>query len=377
MAILKTGLNQRLSLQADSLGGPGPIAFQDSQVATSLETKRNDIVDYIRLRLADGIVDVELDQAHIDLAIKQALIKYRQRAPNSVEESYAFLELLPETQEYILPSEITQVRQVFRRGIGSVTGTTASQFEPFASGYLNTYMLVAGRVGGLTNYELFTQYQEQAMRMFGGHMNFTWNPATRKLTLVRKMPETGRKLIRATSLTASGTAVGSIITLVTHDLWQLSVGDSLHIRNCPIGGYNGGYTVNTIDPNTQTITILATNVLQSTSVSGFDLRKTEFSSPITDDPAEIVMLWTYNYKPDVMLCNDPYIYPWLQDYAYSFAKGILGEARSKFATLAGPQGGTTLNGSALITESREELQKLEEDLKNYVDGSMPLTWVIG
>ena len=39
------------------------------------------------------------------------------------------------------------VRAAFRRGIGSVTGTTASQFEPFASGYLNTYMLVAGRVG--------------------------------------------------------------------------------------------------------------------------------------------------------------------------------------------------------------------------------------
>lgn len=37
------------------------------------------------------------------------------------------------------------VKQVFRRDVGSV-GTTASQLEPFANGYLNTYMLVADRV---------------------------------------------------------------------------------------------------------------------------------------------------------------------------------------------------------------------------------------
>ena len=147
MATLKTGLNTTLSIQADHLGGPGPIAFDNSQL-TSLNQRRQDIIDYIRLRLADGIVDVELGEEHYNLAIRQALVKYRQRASNSVEESYCFLDLQPEVQEYILPQEIQQVRQVFRRGIGSVTGTTASQFEPFASGYLNTYMLVAGRVGG-------------------------------------------------------------------------------------------------------------------------------------------------------------------------------------------------------------------------------------
>jgi hypothetical protein len=78
-----------------------------------------------------------------------------------------------------------------------------------------------------------------------------------------------------------------------------------------------------------------------------------------------------------MLLNDHMAFPWLQDYAYSFAKRILGEARSKFATIAGPQGGTTLNGVALIAEAKEEMEKLEEDLKRYIDGSMPLTWVIG
>jgi hypothetical protein len=290
------GFDVHNNIQAASLfdpatgSGAGHIAF-DGLVLDSSNAQRAAITDYIRMRLGDGIVDVELDQEHYEMAITQALVKYRQRAQNATEESYASLTLLPETQEYILPREIQTVRAIFRRGIGSVTGTTASQFEPFASGYLNTYMLVAGRVGGLTNYELFVDYQKLAMKMFGGYMNFTFNPVTKKLTIVRKMP------------------------------WQGT--------NPPL------------------------------------------------DQQESVLLWIYNTKPEQMIFNDPYAFPWLQEYAYSFAKRIVGEARSKFATISGPQGGTALNGAELKSEAQAEMDKLEEELKTYIDGSQPLTWVTG
>ena len=56
---------------------------------------------------------------------------------------------------------------------------------------------------------------------------------------------------------------------------------------------------------------------------------------------------------------------------------MLGEARSKFATIAGPQGGTSLNGDSLKAEAQQEIDKLETDLLNYVDGQMPMTWVMG
>lgn len=372
----KTGLDNKNAIVTQNLGGPGPIAY-DENLYTSLDTKRNEIIDYIKLRLGDGMVDVELDKDHYDLSIKTALLKYRQKSSNSVEESYAFLNLLPETQEYVLPTEIMQVRQIYRRGIGSVTGTTASQFEPFASGYLNTYMLVAGRVGGLVNYELFTQYQEMAMRFFGGHMNFTFNNVTKKLTIVRKMPATGKNIFRVNSMTATGTAVGSTITIVVNNEFNISVGDSVVINSCPVSGYNGSYSAQSVNIGAKIVTITASNNLGSTSVTGFDLSKTEVTSPVTDSPAESVLLHIYNYKPDSMILNDYMIFPWIQEYSYSFAKRILGEARSKFASLAGPSGGTTLNGTALIAEAKEEMDKLEEDLKRYVDGAMPLTWVIG
>ena len=56
---------------------------------------------------------------------------------------------------------------------------------------------------------------------------------------------------------------------------------------------------------------------------------------------------------------------------------IIGEAREKFATIAGPQGGGSLNGAAMKAEAKEEMAAKIEELKMYVDASQPLTWVIG
>lgn len=383
--VIQPDLKGDYSLRTQSLDGPGPISTESAIAANpqiqTLNQLRNDMVDYIRLRLGDQIVDIELDKEHYDLAIKQALVKYRQKAQNAVEESYAFLDLMPNVQEYILPNYIMEVRQIFRRGIGSVSGTTASQFEPFASGYLNTYMLVAGRVGGLLNYELFAQYQELAMTMFGGYMNYTWNRVTKKLTLVRKIPYDNGTAVSLNALTASGLTTGSTITITLQSpQTSVQVDSSIYIQNCPVRGYSSEYRVVTIDPTSTIITVVSNQPLGATSVTGSNLQKTTVWIPDYNEATnnmETVLLWIFNQKPDSLLLSDPMVYPWLQEYALAFAKSILGQARGKFSTLAGPQGGTTLNGAALLAEANEEMKQLEEDLKNYVDGSQPLTWVIG
>jgi hypothetical protein len=383
--VIQPDLKGDFSLRTQDLGGPGSISTESAIAANpqiqTLNQLRNDMVDYIRLRLGDQIVDIELDKEHYDLAIKQALIKYRQKAQNAVEESYAFLDLIPNVQEYILPNYIMEVRQIFRRGIGASPGSTASQFEPFSSGYLNTYMLVAGRVGGLLSYELFAQYQELAMTMFGGYINYTWNRVTKKLTLVRKIPYDNGTAVPLNSLTASGLAAGSTITMVLQSpQTSIQPDSSIYIQNCPVRGYGAEYRVVTIDPTSTIVTVVANQTLGSVAVTGSDLQKTTAWIPDYDSGTnnmESVLLWIFNQKPDSMLLSDPLVYPWLQEYALAFAKSILGQARGKFSTLAGPQGGTTLNGAALMAESAAEMAQLEDDLKNYVDGSQPLTWVIG
>ena len=96
------------------------------------EELRQEVVDEIYSRLGGDMVDVELDPKHYDTSINRALSKYRQRSENSVEESYAVLDLIPEQQTYILPDEVISVKQIFRRGLGNSQST--SNFEPFSAG---------------------------------------------------------------------------------------------------------------------------------------------------------------------------------------------------------------------------------------------------
>ena len=89
---------------------------------SQIDTSKQAVYDYCKTMLGDGMVDVELDPTHYETALNRSLAVFRQRSDNAVEESYIFLNLLPDTNEYILPKEIQQVRQIIRRSVGSRTG---------------------------------------------------------------------------------------------------------------------------------------------------------------------------------------------------------------------------------------------------------------
>jgi hypothetical protein len=86
---------------------------------------------------------------------------------------------------------------------------------------------------------------------------------------------------------------------------------------------------------------------------------------------------TDNFRPDITLFKDIYSKPWLRDYTLAVCKVMLGEARGKFNTIAGPQGGTTLNGSDLKQQGEAEMQRLDDEVNNYMEGGSPYSFVIG
>ena len=253
------------------------------ETESSLQTLKQNLIDYVRLQLGDQIVDVELDAEHYEAAYQKTIGTYRQRAQNAYEESYTFMELVKDVNIYTLPQEVIQVRQIFRRTFGDSTGPFASNFDPFSQASINVYLMNFNVAGGLATYDFYSQYVELAARMFGGYMNYTWNPVTKKLQLIRDPKGTG----------------------------------------------------------------------------------------------ENVLLWTYNLKPEFNLLSDFQISQWIRDFMVANCKMIIGEAREKFATIAGPQGGGSLNGSAMKSEAQAQMDSLIEQLKMYVDGSQPLSWVIG
>jgi hypothetical protein len=248
----------------------------------TLQELKTTVFDYVRYSLGDGIIDVELDPIHFETALSQALVRYRQRSANSVEESYSFLELLQNQNTYTLPKEVISVRNVYKRNIGANSGTS-SQYEPFEAGFVNFYMIQSGRVGGLSTWYLYSAFLKEASKLFGGYLNYKFNTVTKEITIMRR--------------------------------------------------------------------------------------------PQADK--ETILLWTENYKPDITLLTDQYSYPWLKEWTLAKCMMILGEARSKFGTLPGPQGGTTLNGTDLLTRGQAKLDALEVEITNSMTGETPMWFVIG
>ena len=92
---------------------------------------------------------------------------------------------------------------------------------------------------------------------------------------------------------------------------------------------------------------------------------------------EELLLYVYNYRPDFELLDDYLASLWIKYYTLAKCKYMLGEARSKFATIAGPQGGSSLNGDALKAEAAAELEKLENDVAMAVPGGTGYGFTIG
>ena len=244
---------------------------------------KQEIFEYVKTRLGDGMIEVELDPKHIENAFVTAVDKFRQRSSNSVEESYGFLDLQEDQTEYTMPAEVISVRQIYRRTVGGASSSEGgSPFDPFELAYTNIYLLQTGRIGGLATYDMFSGYQELVARMFGGFINFKYDQPTRRLQIFRRQ-----------------------------------------------------------------------------------------RSP------ETVLVEQYNFRPDFILLQDIYAKPWIREYTYAVAKFTLGEARSKFTTIAGPQGGGQLNGDALKAEATQEMQDLMTQIGNYAEGGTPLSFRIG
>jgi hypothetical protein len=248
-----------------------------------LEEYKQALFENLRLRMGGDIVDLELDPQHYEAAYNYAIKIYRQRAQNANLESYTLFTVQKNVYEYTLPSEFINVRCLYRRTVGLETGPSSTTFDPFSSAILNTYLLNYNYTGGLATYDFYAGYVELTARMFGGYLNYTFNPVSKVLKVVRDFKGTGER----------------------------------------------------------------------------------------------ILIWADVQRPELELLQDPGAGVWIGDFILAILKGIIGEAREKFQSIAGPGGGTSLNGGAMKAESVAAQERLIMELKNYVDYSQPLTWVQG
>ena len=117
----------------------------------------------------------------------------------------------------------------------------------------------------------------------------------------------------------------------------------------------GGYVIYTFDPVSKVL-----RIVRDPKASG-----------------EEILIWADVQRTEETLLQDPGAGVWIGDFVLANLKLIIGEAREKFATIVGPGGGTSLNGTAMKAEGKAAMELLIDELKRYVDFSQPLTWVQG
>ena len=152
---------------------------------SATSTARFNLAKQIMLLLGDQMVEVELDEEHLNQAIDMAVDRIRQRTTGGVEEGHVFITMQPDQDVYTLPDEIQEVEKLYRRGVGA-NSTGGTNFDPFEAAFSNIYLLQAGRTGGLATWDFFAQYQETIGRVFGSEINFIWTSYTHQLKIIRR-----------------------------------------------------------------------------------------------------------------------------------------------------------------------------------------------
>ncbi len=84
---------------------------------------------------------------------------------------------------------------------------------------------------------------------------------------------------------------------------------------------------------------------------------------------ERVVLEVVVERTEQELLLDRWAKQWLQGWAHAELKEILGMIRSKYSSVAGPNGGLTLNGDLLISEARADFEELLRQITDYEAGN--------
>lgn len=84
---------------------------------------------------------------------------------------------------------------------------------------------------------------------------------------------------------------------------------------------------------------------------------------------ERVVLEVVMERTEQELLADRWAKQWLQGWAHAELKEMLGMIRSKYSSVAGPNGGLSLNGDLLISEARSDFEDLLRQILDYEVGN--------
>lgn len=355
----------------------------------SLSAESSEIVRFVRYKLGEPVLTVELDNSQIDMAFEEASLEYS-RTLNLLQISNQFANIIGLSQNYNIhnlktniPSPTFNFLKQYAQNYGALGPNPVGGNVNIRKGYLNC-------VGYQQEYNIYRElYDKETNLTLGDYIAagpLSGNNAGVHITKLYHQPPSA--LFRYfdpfsnysmmdgsynfESFRAGGQGSGSFnyyVTPVWNDILRGTVmkqgdlvrksnfsfnqfGERLIIMPSPrrdFGMYFEWYVdQDAFDPNAGVLGALSSsNAYESTNMIN-----NLWNVPITD----------INYGE-----MNPVARQWVREYTAALCKEMLGLIRSKYSTIAIPNGDVTLNGNELMSQARETMDKLKEELRTDLE----------
>jgi len=159
--------------------------------------ERRELADSIRQQLGYPVVEVELTNSQIDIAISRALESFRKRSSASVRRGFYFLNIEPKKQQYLLTNKtmgynkIVNVMAAFRFNSAFLSSAAGAGVY----GQVVLQHLYNMGTYDLTSFFLVSQYIEQLEDLFATRLTFGWHENERILSFYSSFVRPERVLL--------------------------------------------------------------------------------------------------------------------------------------------------------------------------------------
>lgn len=198
---LWTSLDERTSFTDPMPGGdeiPGePMTKQLGVGTDGSADERRAMATELRYSLGYPVVDVELTQEQMDYFIQKSIDELRQRSSIAYKHGFFFMQIRPETQQYILSNKASGYNKIVNvLAIHRLTSAfLSSAHGAGVYGQIVIQHLYNMGTFDLLSYHLMAEYVELMEILFAGRITFTWNEQTRRLFMNHRFPFAERMVL--------------------------------------------------------------------------------------------------------------------------------------------------------------------------------------
>jgi hypothetical protein len=360
-------------------GLPGSINL------SSLSAESSEICRFVRLKIGEPVLTVELDNSQIDMAFEEASLEYsRILTMQQIENQYS--NILGLSKDYTnhnintrLPVTTFNFLKKYTENYGAYGPTPVGGNFPIRKGYVlaqhgqQEYNINNELYDNETNLTLASYRNQTSLSANGAGIRITKLHYQQPTSLYRYFdPSSNYNLLADEFKFESFTTGGGNLNFQIMPVWNDILRGQIFKESDLVRRSN--YSYNLFSDRL---------ILYPSPKSSIKIYFEWFLDPDPFDP-NIALSGSSAYLASLTggVINSPWSVPttditydamnsmarqWVRQYTVALCKEMLGLIRNKFNTVAIPNGDVTLNGDALIQQGREDQEKLKETLRTELE----------